>query len=472
MNTRSTVAICSLLSLMVCCLAVGYAAVADTLTVTGEVTVYPKQGIYIVGAEMVSSSNATASQLRYIEPTNLETTFRGSQNSSSVTYKITVFNNTQYEYCYSGYYCDSSLPYNGNQYLNMNWGGMTVTAKDNPTDTSATFNDKDAIVAGGTRIFYVTYTYGWRVPKNQDLSLLVNYQFGVNVDSVEGVAIDKTFEKFKSILNDTSEGGGYATLVDVIDNKYDYGGPSNQWQATYIGNVTGSHSEDSEAVNKLFGDKLTITIDDVETNVTVLIKREDVDGNVNTGDSYAIGSGSSYIHAEGCEMTLYLTTDKLDRSGSAEVYAAVFTCNVNDDGSYGNWYMLGDMFRGTAPVIGYEGQDSTGSFHTDTWKSTAATYQVTDTYSYSVASTDIRTVVQAVDQNAIKEMQSLLTEAYGIIRSGQYVGSAMNQLRSAFDAASHCYTITDNTVTVNSNTQRAQLVPLIKALDAALVAFN
>ncbi len=245
--------------------------------------------------------------------------------------------------------------------------------------------------------------------------------------------------------------------------------------ATYIGNVAGSSSSDTQKVNQLFGDKLSITVDNVPVNVTLLIKREDVDGNTQTGDSYSIGSGSNAISAQGCEMTLYMTTDPLTSSGSrATVYAAVFTCDVTD-GANGTWYMLGDMYTGTAPVLSYEGDNrGTGSFHTDSWLSSKDTYSVITNYSYSVAANaTIKDIVMTKDQTAINTMQSLLNSANNILRNGQYAGDAIVKLQESFNKASRCYTVnSDGSVTVNSNSTRAQLIPLIKELDTRLKSFS
>jgi len=465
------------LSLMFLFTSVGYAALTSGLSANGIVNLIPRDGLYIISVEEYSANNVTSSNITYFDPTNLDVTFNSSARNSSITYKITVFNNTDYKYTYSGIVFSSDLSgYNGNQYINSTLG-MSVTTKENPDDSSATFNTSDSIEPRSSRTFYATYTNGWRVPRNQNLKTLINYKFGVNVDSVSGVIVERTFELFENILNDTSSGGKYEYLTDIIDDKYTGGGSGNQWMATYIGNVTGSTDTDTQKVTNLFGgENLSLTIDNVQTNVTLLIKREDVDGNTNTGDSYSTGSGNNYISAQGCEMTLYLTTDKLDRAGSnPTVYAAVFTCDRNDDGTLGEWYMLGDMYTGTAPVLSYDGNwDGTGSFHTDSWVSSRNTYQVVSGYSYTVnANLTIKDIMQIKDQTATNKLQELLDRSTEIVNSGQYAGSAVTELQAAITRASTCYTTgSDGSLTVNSSATRAQLIPHIKDLDAKLKAFS
>ena len=133
-------------------------------------------------------------------------------------------------------------------------------------------------------------------------------------------------------------------------------------------------------------------------------------------------------------MTLYITTDDLSvRNKRVVVYATVFTCDVKSDGSIGSWYMIGENYLGTAPVIGYEGEDDTGSFHTDTWYSTRNTYTSSLNYSYTVENNvTIRDIIQAKDINAFIEMQLLLNRAVEIIESNAYAGEAILKLHDVF----------------------------------------
>ena len=455
-------------SFMFCFMCIGYAEVSTTLFVNGSVEVSAPKGVFITNVELYSAS-ATSRNVSFFYPTNVDSTINGAHNST-VTYKITVFNNTAYKYAYAGIAYEEALDgYNGNQYIG---NGITITTKENPTDQSATFNTRDSIEAGKTITFYATYTISGSRAASIDLKTLINYKFGVHVDSMGAVAIDSALSKFEDILNDMTAGGGYETLISKIDDKYD---GKNDWKANYIGNVVDSSSADTETVNDLFEGELSLIINNVETNVTVLIKREDVDGNINTGDSYTASYGDKTTSAAGCEMTLYMTTDKLQR-GTPVIYAAVFTCDKNADGTYGNWYMIGDMYVGTASIVGYEGGQSTGSFDTGTWRSSAGTYNVSDDYSYTIASgSTIQAIVQATDAKANATLQELLTVANDLLNGqyGSFAGDAMVELEEVFVEAARSYTENaDGSVTVNDNVTRAQLVPLIKQLEAALAPFK
>jgi len=460
---------CAILSFMFVFLCIGYASLTTTLSATGTASIVPPQDVYIVSVELISSTLSEESSNR-IFPTNLDVMLNGL-NGSTVTYKITVLNNTNYKYAYAGIDYEANLDgYEGNAYIGVK-NGITVMTKENVSDKSSTFNSSDSLAPREKRSFYATYTIGSQAA-GKELKTLINYKFGVHVDSAGAVIIDSAFEQFVKILNDTSEGGGYETLTDKIDDKYD---GVNAWKANYIGNVVDSSGTDTKTINDLFGDNLSITIDGKKTDITLLIKRENVDGNENTGDSYTARSGNRTTTGTGCEMTLYMTTDKL-QNGTPTVYAAVFTCDKNSDGTYGEWYMIGDMYTGTANIVGYEGGQSTGSFDTGTWRSSTSTYTVTDDYSYRVTrGNTIQTVIQAKDTTLTNKFKNILSTSKDVLdgKYGDFAGDAMVYLSEVYAKAARCYTVnTDGTVTVKTGVTRAQLVPLIKEFTTALKPFE
>lgn len=448
---------------------IGYAALTTTLNIVGAVDISAPEGIYITNIELVGTSNATSKGADYVSySTSAITTISktSSNRTGSVTYKITVWNNTPYKYAYSGIVYSSSTEggYNGNS-------SVSTIAANNKISITTTINTSTSIEPGEKLEFEATYTMGRSLAANRDYKTLVNYKFGVNIDSVGDVAIDVVLNQFGSVLNDDTPGGAYETLCDKIDDKFD---GINGWKTNYIGNVADSTSQDSQTINALFQGKLQLTVDGKETNVTLLIKREDVDGDLNTGDSYTSTHPNGSFSASGCEMTIYMTVDPLNRQGAAaEVYAAVFTCHKVGD-TYGDWYMLGDMYLGTATIVGYEGGESTGSFNTETWLSKLSTYTVSDDYQYTVGNNNtIQTVIQAADRNASNKLRNLLAEAKAIIDANEYAGQAMVQLTSIFNEASHLYTVSGNgTITINNNTTRADAVPVIKSLEIVLRAFD
>lgn len=187
-------------------------------------------------------------------------------------------------------------------------------------------------------------------------------QFSFSAASKEEAELNKKLaENLSVILND---GQQYQQLSDAMDSNYQKGQPA--WTASYVGN-----SEDSdfqELLSTLFNGAFSAEIDSKDVKVTCIIKRENIDGNLATGDSYTV-EGKTYY---GCEMTLYVTTsdvDNLKYNTSVPVYAMVFTRTSSD----GDWEQIGSsMYEGTAPIVGYLGGYTNGSFSTDEWRSSAS----------------------------------------------------------------------------------------------------
>lgn len=104
------------------------------------------------------------------------------------------------------------------------------------------------------------------------------------------------------------------------------------------------------------------------------------------------------------------------------------------------------------------------------------TYRVSDDYSYTVTSgSTVQTLTQATDAKANTTLQALLAVAKDLLdgQYGSFAGDAIVELETAFDEAARGYTENDDgSVTVNSGVTRAQAVPLIKQLEAALAPFE
>lgn len=451
------------LSFMVMFIGVGYAALTDTLRVSGTAKVNIPDGLFIISTELSSSSNIdkqTASELEYTTTVNCTLSRQGS-SAGTATYKITVLNNTDRTYAYRGLYYQSSLTgYNGNQYIHTSNGNNYI-------GVTTSFPNGSVVEAGRTLEFYVTYNVGRRLSAGTDWKTLINYQFGINVNSITE-AKEAVVSKFEDILNSPTT---YATLCDKIDDKFN----GAEWTSNYIGNVTSSTSADSTTVNTLFAGHLQMVINGVENPITVLIKHENIDNNTKTGDDYTAKSGSAVFNGYGCEFTMYMTTSSLSQTGgSATVYAAVFTCDRDENGVLGNWYMIGEYYEGVANIVGYEGGASNGSFDTGTWRSVNMTYTPSDSYSYTVTNGNtIQTITQTVDPNAAAALKTLLSRAKTILNENDYAGTGMVALESAYYGNSGLYTVSDDgTITVDDTATRVKLIPAIKQLELALEPFE
>ena len=452
------------LSLMVSFLSIGYATVTDNLRISGKAEIQIPSGLFITEIKQISSSGLDVSDATYTEySTTVKCSLskRSNNQAGSITYEITVLNNTTYEYAYRDLYFQSSLSGYNNDLVQK-------TNANNKIGVVTSFPDGTKIAPGKYMTFRVTYTVG----SNRTLSsgttyqTLINYQFGINVDS-ELEAVNAVHSKFLDILNTPST---YNTLVDVLDNKFD---GRQEWTSNYVGNVGSATSDDAMAVNTLFAGQLQLIINGQTKPATVLIKHENLDNNRNTGDDYVAQNNGGEFRGYGCEMTLYLTTDPLNKAnGRAPVYVSVFTCDRDANGNIsGKWYLIGETYIGNANIVGYNGESGgTGSFVTDNWVSDAGSYRVTDNYSYNVtAGQTIKTLVQTVDQRIIDEFQSLLYEAKAMIDDRTYAGTGIRVVEEAYERASRYYNLdADGNPVAMANITRAQLCPIVQQLETNL----
>ena len=494
-------------SFMFALIGVGYAQVVDTLTISGKASL-ELDGVVVTNVVLMGGSATGKSQGHFL-PTNVSSEISGTAGQS-VTYRITVKNfSDKYKYAYVGIECDptaenNSIYGNGDEYTGT---GLTISTK-NLDGTE--FEAGTAIEAGQELTFLATYTIGSGAPAN--IKTIMNYKFGVHVDSAGAMAAERTLELFLKILNTQED---YEKLTEDIDNKYSgytgYGNPE-AWRANYIGNVSANVDENSQSatakadiatIKALFGEEgLTLDTGNGAVNVTIMIKRENLDGDTRTGDSYKAVKdnrwGTDYTTTgTGCEMTLYMTADNLDNSKDAgeyeekdraRVYVAVFTC-TNDGSTDANgntkltseWYQIGDIYEGHANIVSYDGDEAgTGSFVTDHWVSIASTYKVTDNYSYSIAAglkiSDLVQVKANVQNggdtsSAWAELTSLYETSRLVLGGayGNFAGEAVTNLEEA--RAKAAAVIAKDTAGNGSVVTRVAAIPAIKELDAALKPF-
>lgn len=499
---------------------VGYAQVADALSVTGSMQYkFEFEGILISSVELDSDSvnGITAGDYEEVFPTNLKNTVTLTDNNASVTYKITFTNiSSRYTYTYKGIQCDTSLDSFDNGYYSK-------TAANNKfivslvKEDGKTFAEGTSIKPGEEIVLYATYTFNRNMQKNREFSFFLNYKFGVHVSSMGEMAVEKTLSAFIEALNTPEE---YGELILHIDDKF----AGEPWQANYIGNVSqagsGTASEqakqDAAVVEGLIGSGLTLTIDGVTKNVTVLIKRENLDGNPKTGDAYKAeqieqqknNNGTWWnpnddfyedvvvatTYGSGCEMAIYMTPNNLNKkieageyagdAGWAEVFVAISTCTNNGSiGSDGttvltsDWYQIGDIYEGIANIVTYEGGNGNGSFVTDNWKSIHKTYKVTENYSYTIeAGQSIGTITQYKIKNdpqakiEFERLRNLANKAIAHIDANSdyfkiiEYAKPIETLRKVATEA--------NKMIVDDDTTRSSLIPILRELENAVYPFQ
>ena len=324
-------------SFLFCFVSLGYAQLSDTLTATGSAEAIAQTGVFITDVTPVSGltvNNYTATILN----SRVEL---GSSASSTLDVQVTVYNSTPYLYKFNDV---------------LYTVGATTYDNQNIKFTLTDMKKGDELPAGTFKTFTVRFSYTGSNTSNKVLNSLLNFEFVPSDEFIEEIAVNDALSWFKKILNTPDEHGA------LMDKMADYRN-SGRADSSYIGNVVGETTTDTVFLNDLFTDEngknyLTLTIAGKDTNVTVMVKDEDLTTN-------------------GGEITLYLTAQEINykwyQSGTVTVFAAVFAI----DDSTGKWEQQGDLFAGTAPANAYSGGwANKDSFNTDYWESSEAYYGV------------------------------------------------------------------------------------------------
>ena len=431
---------------MTCFIVIGYAALADNLLVDGsaEVEGKPFRGVYIKNVTLVSATNITSNKDEYILPTNHDTVVNVNRTGGSVTYKITVHNNTDVTYWYIG--PRVSNDYGQNALIGQS-NGITVVTKDHQNDNYGSFNSDDWIPAQTERDFFVTYTYGSNAPTVS--STLINFFFDIRMDAVH--------DEFLAVLNNTKTPDSYEQLIAVFNQQY-----------SQNGDVSISTETHPQVFDALFDD-LMVNIDGVERQASVTIRRENLDNDTSSGDNYSNNG------PRGNEFTLYITVEPLTPGGTVTVYAIAYSKGAADMGS--NWYQVGELYEGTAKV------DANGEVDYSTWKATYKNYEMADGINYLVGAPNgdqydimntMEQLISAEDQDIFNQIDNtnIFKKVYDIIQ--KHRGSndpAVEGLRAAFYEAEKFYVNHNNGQefkVVRNKYTRAEIIYAIKNIQMAL----
>ena len=450
-----------LLSLLVCGMLVGYATLSDNLFIEGDAEIQgkPFEGVYITDVSVYSTNRAESVSFAFYKPTNLSATARATAIGSSITYKVTVHNNTAVTYWYVKEDYIDDFESNG---LIGAQNGITVTTKDHPSDTSDTFNSEDWVPPGAYRDFYVTYTFGSQAVGYP--ATFINFLFGEKMDAVH--------DKFLTVLNDKSSGGGYEKLAALFDEKYAETGDR----------VVANIGEEKKVFDELFGSDITVNIDGEDVPVTLMVRRENVDGRP-TGDDYSGNNSPS-----GCEYTVYITVDALDSpTGEAMVYAVSYS--NGGVGAVGDeWYQLGQLYEGRADIIDYDPNTGgmQGAFNIYSWEATPNRYEVADGITYLIGQEQgdqydklktLDEIMATNDQDIFNDIDNsrILKKIYDVVNNPQNSSKAgYYELRDAFYRASPFYNVFNGgqEIKVRRECTRAEILPYLEAMQQALDYFN
>ncbi len=312
-------------------LCVGYAALTDTLLLSGTASATPGAYVYISKTELRSGSATDIAKSGTVLSSRV--TLDNSASSQTVI-RVTLKNNTEYPYTFNG--------------ITYTEGPDTY---DNTAISVSANIDKGAELASGAETtFDVTFKYKSGVSTNKVLNSIINISYIPASEYIPEIAVKTSIGRFGEILNDETT---YNTLITAMDTT-----SSGRRNTSYIGNVVGATDADTAAVNNLFTENgknlLTLEIGGVETNVTAMIKREDIGGSTDK------------------EMVIYMTgqeiTGNIFNPATVQVFAAIYVQTES-----GEWVQKGTLYEGTATTNPYYISLSCNSFNTDTWRS-AQTY--------------------------------------------------------------------------------------------------
>lgn len=370
------------LPLSVGSLSVGFAAISDNLAINGIVTNVPLEEIFITNVSHGNESQGTSSKIAFSNTMISSTIDLGNNATNTVTHYITVFNNladVENKYGYYAYSIPSSseagvdyydnddikviVYYDSDTSENENWVDLTSSGI---PEQDAEGNVNTLIVPAKSSVtFKVVYSYveGATLTNTKlNSSIIYNFALLSSFPKHQGAAATAAcIAKFLEIMNDPTKDENGDTKANYILDAMQENSVIFGLGGDYVGNVTGAGDEHTKLIKELFGDALGLTINGKDEKVTMLIKRENIDGDRNTG----LNAGSWFNGGQ--EMTLYMTTDTLqntEENGRAVVFAIVFTIPRGES----EWVQLSSVIEGTATVCAYDGTDSgTGSFNTNNW---------------------------------------------------------------------------------------------------------
>ena len=308
--------------------------------------------LYITRASVKGGSYAKAniSQLGDLD-IRADLTLNTSADSNVVV-EVTFYNNTTTSY----YYDKTETVSSNNEQI-----GFTVSG----------IEKGEEIPGRSYKTVEVRFAYSGGTSVAAALKEL-HFKFVVDKNDIADIVARTAVDRFRDILNNVAFDGSYQMLENAMNNRSGFNKAS---AVTYIGNVAGSSSNDSQVIQTLFGEEfmsMDLDGDGKQEPITMMIKRENLDGNTATGDdytySYSSWGGSRQETVEGAEMTLYITATDLgnvSNGRSVVVYAAAFTKLEGAD----IWTDLVPLTKGTADANNYGGYGSANSFNTDTWLS-------------------------------------------------------------------------------------------------------
>ena len=198
----------SFIFLFIC---VGYAALTDTLSITGTaIAEEPDYDDIVIKSVAVVSSTATAQDSARVLPTNVKSTITGS-SGQKIVYKITAHNYSEsVTYIFAG--ASSSNEFSSvSSKLTISPSTDSANAHPLTNDISRTHYSGTPIAPGEEFVFYATYTLTGNISAGE---ILVNYNFKPVIYTVTYLNNNQTYAV--DCITDNSK--AYAVRADRPQN--------------------------------------------------------------------------------------------------------------------------------------------------------------------------------------------------------------------------------------------------------------
>lgn len=322
---------------------------AGTGAVASDVTSFKYGLLYITKVSVVEGAYTSAQATKTADLNMSADLTLNPQAGSQAVVEVTFYNSTDYSY----YYKET-------QTVSWNNSGIGYTVSG--------IEAKDEIPGKTYKTVQVTFAFDANAYSANALLSELHFVFVVDKDSIGSIVALTAVDRFRAILNNEVFDGSYQMLEDAMNDRSGFNKAS---AVTYIGNVVGANTQDSNTIKTLFSEEfLSMDLDgDGKTEpITMMIKRENLDGDNATGDSYTYTNWGRNYTVNGAEMTIYITAENLSNVSSGKsvvVYAASYTKLAGSD----TWTQLVPLTVGTASANNYGGYGSANSFNTDTWVS-------------------------------------------------------------------------------------------------------
>lgn len=339
--------------LLICTLASGVFAVwvymappEETFEdITSTIGKFPYGTLYITDVEVVGGSYSSASASKKGDLNMSANLSLNKNTSSTVVVNVTFYNST-----------DVSYYYNETETVSSNNSGITYAVSG--------IAQKEEVPSKTYKTLTVTFKFSGSNTSNAALIGELHFKFAVDKDSIGIIVAQTAVTRFADILNNVVAPDSYQTLENTMNNR-----GRNSSAVSYIGNVSGASDSDSTFIQEMFTNEflnMDLDGDGKSEPITLMIKRENLDGNSQTGDEYTyknlLGINQTVY---GAEMTIYITSEGFS-SNTLTVYAATFTKLNGSD----TWIEVVPLTKGTATANRYSfGFGGNNSFNTDTWKS-------------------------------------------------------------------------------------------------------